>query len=213
MLSQVLWATLCTRNRLPQYLSISGMNGMAFRRPFSSRVARISSGERTSTASPACKLSSNTGLFDPIFYLSHFLEFAVSQHFTTWHEVSIHLDRRLQFPTKRRVCCVPVRFWKRQENRLRRPAREQSGRNTLGPNARPWFPQSVARESPSHISSPELAGSCAAHWSWRRGQEIRQWPRTIDPEFQAIALHHEMLPRSLWACRPQVARSPGTRAV
>src|SRR5882762_166326 len=53
MVSQVLWADLMTRNFFPQYLSISGMNGRASRRPRSSSVVRISSAVRTSTHSPA----------------------------------------------------------------------------------------------------------------------------------------------------------------
>src|SRR5207249_2610987 len=41
-----------TVNRLPACLSISGMNGIASSEAFSSRVARISAAERTSTTSP-----------------------------------------------------------------------------------------------------------------------------------------------------------------
>src|SRR5882672_3121105 len=53
MVSHALWAALKTRNVLPQYCNISGMNGRASRQAWSSRVARIASALRTSIQSPA----------------------------------------------------------------------------------------------------------------------------------------------------------------
>ena len=55
MVSQVLWADLKTRNLMPQYRSISGMNGRPSTQPRPSSVARISSALFTSTQSPARK--------------------------------------------------------------------------------------------------------------------------------------------------------------
>src|SRR4029453_146470 len=52
IVSHSLWATLSTVNRLPQNWSISGMKGRASSSPRSSRVARISASERTTTTSP-----------------------------------------------------------------------------------------------------------------------------------------------------------------
>src|SRR5262245_35978118 len=52
IVSHSLWATLSTVNRLPQNLSISGMNGRASSSPRSSSVARISASGRTTTTSP-----------------------------------------------------------------------------------------------------------------------------------------------------------------
>ena len=57
--SQVLKARLETRSCLPANCSISGMNGSASSRPRSSRLARISLGERTSTSSPILRSSAS----------------------------------------------------------------------------------------------------------------------------------------------------------
>src|SRR5581483_996837 len=64
MLSQVLSARFHTRNRLPQYCSISGINGRFSSLPCASNVARISCSLRTSTYSPAFKFRTCLLLFD-----------------------------------------------------------------------------------------------------------------------------------------------------
>ena len=55
-----LYARALTRKRLPQWASISGMNGSRSSFPVESSVARISSSLRTSTTSPTRREDART---------------------------------------------------------------------------------------------------------------------------------------------------------